>query len=96
MEAQSRTAAWACGKPLATGIMVMQTPLFPLFFGSALRSFSPLVSRARGTRGHDQPVLRNLGHRATVGNHREDALYLCSVTLISLMGGECHASSEGP
>ncbi len=45
---------------------------------------------------HDQPGLRNLGHRATVGNHREDALYLCSVTLISLMGGECHASSEGP
>ncbi len=44
---------------------------------------------------HDQPGLRNLGHRATVGNHREDALYLCSVTLISLMGGECHASSEG-
>jgi hypothetical protein len=41
VEAQSRTRAGACGKPLATGIMVMQTTVLRAFFRHDLQRLSP-------------------------------------------------------
>src|SRR5947209_15930169 len=42
----------------------------------------------------DAPLARDLAHCPTVGYYSKNRLYLCSVTLISLMAGECRVGTE--
>jgi hypothetical protein len=58
VEAQSRTAAGACGKPLAAGIMVIQTAVFRHDLHSALST----GVKGRGLNGY----MRRWNHTSAV------------------------------